>query len=87
MTASFTPGPWVFNGGDSAPIIHIYAPDNKHVFHESRPLAEQEASARLIAAAPGLYGIVKDVAEHFEGTDSQLGMRARSWLAAVRGGE
>ena len=53
--SKFTEGPWTFNGGDSAPILHIYAPDNKHVFHESRPLVEQEASARLIAAAPDMY--------------------------------
>lgn len=54
-----TPGPWVFNGGDHAPILHIYATDDKHVFHDVRPLPEQEANARLMAAAPELLAALK----------------------------
>lgn len=46
-----TATPWVFNGGDSLPILHIYAPDNKHVFHESRETSEHEANAAFIVKA------------------------------------
>lgn len=54
-----TPGPWEFSGCDHAPILHIYAPDNKHIFHGERSQTEQEANARLIAAAPEMLEALK----------------------------
>ena len=56
-------GPWVFNGGDSVPVLHIYSSDDLHVFHGSHPLAEQEAAAKLIALVrnhlPGLIRLAR----------------------------
>ena len=61
MSRKHTPGPWGFSGGDSAPILHIYASDDKHLFHNSRPLDEQDANARVMAAAPELLAALKAI--------------------------
>lgn len=58
-----TEGPWTFNGGDSAPILHLYGPDGKGLFHRDRPLKEQEANAKLMAASRDLLEVAKDVAK------------------------
>lgn len=59
MSAKHTPGPWEFCGNDSLPILHVYAPDHRNVFNGERPLEEQEANARLTAAAPDLLEAAK----------------------------
>lgn len=50
---------------------HVYGP----------PLQD----ARLIAAAPDLYEVVRLVAEHFGGTNALLGAAARAALAKAEG--
>lgn len=69
-----TPGPWVFSGNDSAPILHIYAPDNNHLFHQDRSLEEQEANARLMAAAPELLAACKAARATHYLTESEPGL-------------
>lgn len=46
-----TATPWTFDGGDHAPVLHLYAQDGKHLFHGERSLAEQEANAAFIVRA------------------------------------
>lgn len=85
--AKHTPGPWTFNGGDDAPILHIYAPDDKHLFHGDRSLAEQEANARLIAAAPEMLEALQAVADRCNGgidsTDQETGETFRALISAA----
>lgn len=64
MGEKFTAGPWEFWGGDHAPILHIYATDGKHLFHDCRGLEEQQANARLMAAAPQLLGALENLFIH-----------------------
>lgn len=55
METKHTPGPWVFEGENSAmPVLCLYCADNKSPFHGSRNEEELKANARLIAAAPEL---------------------------------
>ena len=65
--SKFTPGPWR-NGkeADDALTRSIYSPDNLEIcfLSASNPLefrGEQEANARLIAAAPNLLEACKEV--------------------------
>lgn len=56
MNAKHTPGPWEFDDKHSSgfPLLCLYAADNRNPFHGSRSDDEQNANARLIAAAPEL---------------------------------
>ena len=44
-----TPGQISFSDVDHAPVLHLYADDNKHLFHGVRSLEEQRANAARIA--------------------------------------
>ena len=92
-----TPGPWLrdgltvyfldwdgeWRGSDNRPLL-----TNRFSLHlqgspQRIPLAELEANAKLIAAAPDLLAVVRDTAFHFAGTDSPLGQRAIAALVKV----
>lgn len=61
MNAKHTPGPWEFDDKHSSgfPLLCLYAADNRNPFHGSRSDDEQNANARLIAAAPELLEELK----------------------------
>lgn len=84
----WTPGPWEFAGNDSLPILHVYAPDNRNVFHGNRPLEEQEANARLCAAAPELYEALQAAVDYGCMTGDEWVMEmAMAALAKATGGQ
>jgi hypothetical protein len=62
---SFTPGPWkqdglvVVRAQDDDPLAEVFG----HGDYEDP--ANAQANARLIAAAPELYALLADVAEHY----------------------
>jgi hypothetical protein len=62
MNAKHTPGPREFDDKHSSgfPLLCLYAADNRNPFHGSRSDDEQNANARLIAAAPELLDALKD---------------------------
>lgn len=57
-----TPGPWQFDEGHCSafPMLCLYAADNMNPFHGTRSDEEQNANARLIAAAPELLDIASE---------------------------
>ncbi len=79
-----TTGPWVFNGGDSAPIIHLYGPDGKGLFHNDRPLEEQEANARIMAAAYEMAGALQFILAFYE--PGQRHLDTEAWKHAEAAG-
>ena len=48
MTGQHTPGRISFSAVDHAPVLHLYAEDDKHLFHGVRSLEEQQANAARI---------------------------------------
>ena len=67
-TTSRTPGPWVYQyspytsqDGHEIPAFEVHGEEKVCDTNEDRPVEEQEANARLIAAAPELY----DALEYF----------------------
>jgi hypothetical protein len=72
MTTNPTPGPWLIRD-EGAPYIDVMGPDGRLLataYHHTRhpglgailaSIAEAEANARLIAAAPSLLDAVKDL--------------------------
>jgi hypothetical protein len=63
-----TPGPWIFQyspwraqDGSDIPAFEVHGEEKVCDTDENRPVEEQEANARLIAAAPEMY----DALEHF----------------------
>jgi hypothetical protein len=63
-----TPGPWIYEyspwkaqDGSKIPAFEVHGAEKVCDINESRPVEEQEANARLIAASPDLY----DALEHF----------------------
>lgn len=90
-----TPGPWQFNGPE------IYAPNfrgvRKHHYDVARVLHvmddEGEANARLIAAAPDMLQMLRDVDAHFAAhfgeqawATSEIGGMTRVTIAKAEGG-
>lgn len=71
--SSHTPGPWVIQDDDALPtdgLIRIQSRPgsafivvSKDPFHED---AEQEANARLVAGAPNLLKVAKEVLSHWD---------------------
>jgi hypothetical protein len=65
-----TPGPWTYQyspytaqDGREIPAFEVHGDDVKVCdTNEDRPVAEQEANARLIADAPELLGLIKQIA-------------------------
>jgi hypothetical protein len=56
MTAAYTPGPWVVDANSELPLAVIRDDENgEGVAEIGERTAENEANARLIAAAPELY--------------------------------
>jgi hypothetical protein len=47
---------------------------------------ENKTLRRMEVAAPEMLAVLQDVAEHFEGTDSPLGERARAVIRKATGG-
>lgn len=78
-----TKGPWEFTPCDSMPVLHIFAPDNKHIWHKDRELEEQEANAALIAHAPtDLTTLLQDLRDAREEISSLREAAARAKKAA-----
>jgi hypothetical protein len=94
-----TPGPWVvrterLDGHPNSdwteeglivesyrePICRLY----EHMGTCFDNFENDEANARLIAAAPELYELAKAVAEHFDGTDALLGKWAAELVEKVK---
>jgi hypothetical protein len=63
-----TPGPWEFDDKHSSgfPLLCLYAADNRNPFHGSRSDDEQNANARLIAAAPELLEALRAITDQLE---------------------
>jgi hypothetical protein len=100
--ATFTPGPWhyseVIRGRDQYyrqiradfKIAEVHACHNG-VAGTKKGRAEDEANARLIAAAPAMYEVLQELAESMElaknyGYEKEHAM-LREVLAKVEGGE
>jgi len=85
-TPQFTPGPWDFMEGRT--LLHVETA-NDHPAGAGIAICSlaknQHANAHLIAAAPELYALALQVAEHFENTDAPLGAAARAALAKAEG--
>jgi hypothetical protein len=64
----YTPGPWEFDDKHSSgfPLLCLYAADNRNPFHGSRSDDEQNANARLIAAAPELLEALRAITDQLE---------------------
>lgn len=87
--ATHTPGPWHDSGN---PEYEIYKGNNPIASVIPSFTAEDEANARLIAAAPEMYetmksilAVVNDPGPIFPGT--AIGDKVREVLAKVEGGE
>ena len=75
MSEKFTPGPWEFDGmeyifktpiGDGKMVAQIRGWGWLQKKGEDAGIAEQEANARLIAAAPDMYEALKELEESVE---------------------
>jgi hypothetical protein len=65
----FTPGSWEYHRPTLArPSAWIYGQDERPVCELNDNRNEYEANARLIAAAPDMYGALQVLREYFEET-------------------
>ena len=87
---AFTPGPWGYSEGEiyrgNNPIASVIPS-----FGWFRKTAEDEANARLIAAAPEMFEVLSELLDTLEmskgyGFDEEY-EKAREVLAKVEGGE
>ncbi|MFI0609176.1 MAG: hypothetical protein ACH37Z_14960 [Anaerolineae bacterium] len=86
--ANLTPGPWAIGSGNAGIVIN--GADGRSVAsigsQSKRPLAEKEANAKLIAAAPFLLNIARELSESkIYGPDAvvRLAERAKNLLASL----
>jgi hypothetical protein len=99
QTAQHTSGPWTYQyspypyrDGDEIPAFEVHGDEVKVCdTNETRPTEEQEANARLIAAAPEMLGALEDLLAHAEYFCPQdLGLKvyeqARLAIAKAKGG-
>ena len=85
---AFTPGPWVDSGN---PEYEIYKGNKPIASVIPSFTAEDEANARLIAAAPEMFEVLSELLDTLEmskgyGFDEEY-EKAREVLAKVDGGE
>jgi hypothetical protein len=71
--AAHTPGTWIYEyspyqsqDGEEIPAFEVSGEEKVCDTNENRSKEEQEANARLIAAAPGLLRALEDLAELVE---------------------
>lgn len=90
MNTPHTPGPWNISHGRVSSRAHQTSKDLRltviaDLDMENDPHGEQEANARLIAAAPemlaALYRIASDPSALFDGPNAALGDIARAAIA------
>lgn len=74
MSARHTPGPWVVRSNGYYPVVRREFPPGHHMdvcgpvhgyMYSSDEKGEQEANARLIAAAPDMYEVARKAAARF----------------------
>ena len=82
-----TPGPWTVNGRSIDSIDRRIVATTEGIYRRERARpAEQEANARLIAAAPELLTFVRTVLDHHdEDPIIDLKSDARALLARIEG--
>jgi len=71
MSTKHTPGPWYAIGrmvevGDDHADICTTNPDLFEQGHLAPPIKEQQANARLIAAAPDMLAMLQEVADYLD---------------------
>jgi hypothetical protein len=71
-TTMHTPGPWVYSyspyhtqENEEIPAFEVYGAEKVCDTNEDRPYAEQEANARLIAAALSVLSLLKRINHAF----------------------
>jgi hypothetical protein len=69
MKTSFTPGPWHWKNEPNG-SANLFAEDGARVILFDARLINQEANARLIAAAPQLLNALKELHAHHRGFSS-----------------
>lgn len=88
MSAGHTPGPWE-TSHDGHGGIYVGDKNGRQVGFVSLR-SEQEANARLIAAAPELLEALRDLLADYDGSiepgESALIDKARAAIAKVKGG-
>ena len=74
-----TQGPWIYEyspytsqDGDEIPAFEIFGSEKVCDTNEDRPEHEQEANARLIAAAPDLLGALEEFVADMAGRFGQI---------------
>lgn len=84
-----TPGPWVFDEDECSaiPALHLYCADSKNPFHGSRSEEELKANARLIAAAPALLEVLREITALMEACDgpNRITRKARAAIIQATG--
>jgi hypothetical protein len=92
--AAHTPGPWIYEyspwtaqDGKEIPAFEVHGTEKVCDTNENRPAEEQEANARLIAAAPDLLEAAELVIVRWSEGDLAEAVRfLDSAVAAAKGG-
>jgi len=101
MSAKFTPGPWVYAESGPGQKVTTVAHCARFViglacsipggnYRDGNPCGDEEADARLIAAAPELLEALRAMTERWEpdteGADRRMWENARAAIAKATGG-
>ena len=81
---SHTPGPWEASHREDSSGISYVTADTRHI-EVAVSYSRNHADAHLIAAAPELLELARNVAEHFADTDAPLGAVALAAIAKAEG--
>ena len=96
--SAHTPGPWVYQyspytsqDGHEIPAFEVHGEDKVCDTNENQPSEEQEANARLIAAAPELLDaldclLIYAADIHSEDLDLEVYEQARAAIRQAKGG-
>jgi hypothetical protein len=88
--AAHMSGPWIHEynpytaqDGKEIPAFQVHGEEKVCEINEDRPVEEQEANARLIAAAPELLAVAEFALDHLQGQDY---LQACAIIAKAKGG-